>query len=123
MRTGTFENATMAWDAVLNGYFNGPDCGPAGAFDPTTANTPYTFGASDGSGPPRTMAIIYWNVNLNDNTIIDVGEHAVLSVGFAANDRPISLENIAIEVSVPEGAPMSVDRTVPNITTEVVDLG
>jgi flagellin FlaB len=104
---GTYVNASQAWDAaVAKGWL--------------TANAhPYT-----GNGNVQeTVAIIYWTVNQNDNSILESGEHAVLTVAFARDDRPASLEHIAFEISSPKGSPMTVDRTVPNITTEIIDLG
>ena len=104
---GDFRNSTLAWDqAVANGWL-------LAAEHPITGTL----------NPPQTMAIVYWVNNINDNTIIDIGEHAVISVGYSVNDRPKQLDVIAIEVSVPQGAPLTVDRTVPNITSEVLDLG
>jgi len=117
---GTYANATMAWDAAVTpGFFNGPDCD----------NTNWGTGQGDespyrgGDGPRETTAILYWTVNINDNSIIDIGEHVVLSVGYALGDRPSSLEYIAVEITVPTGATLTVERTVPNITTQVVDMG
>ncbi|MEX0639713.1 MAG: archaellin/type IV pilin N-terminal domain-containing protein [Nitrosopumilaceae archaeon] len=105
--TGSYVNASRAWDAVVaNGWI-------------TAAQHPYT----GTQNVPETLAIIYWTVNQNDNTILESGEHAVLSVAFASNDRPASLEHIAWEVSTPKGAPLTVDRTVPNITNQIIDLG
>jgi len=104
---GQFRNATEAWDtAVAKGWL-------LAAEHPITGTV----------GPNQTMAIIYWIVNINDNTIIDIGEHAVISVAYSLGDRPKQLDQIAVEVSVPQGAPLTVDRTVPNITHEVLDLG
>jgi len=104
---GVFRNSTEAWDSAVNkGWL-------------TAAEHPITGTV----GPPQTMAIIYWIVNINNNTIIDIGEHAVISVAYSLGDRPKQLDQIAVEVSVPQGAPLTVDRTVPNITSEVLDLG
>ena len=105
---GTFVNASKAWDqAVIEQWI-------------TAAQHPYT---GTGVGPPSTIAIIYWTVNQNDNRILDIGEHVVLSVAFSTNDKPGALEHIAFEVSTPKGSPMTVGRTVPNISTQIVDLG
>ncbi len=105
---GTYVNASKAWDrAVVKGWI-------------TAAQHPYT---GSGIGPPETLAIIYWTVNQNNNTILDIGEHVVLSVGFASADRPGALDYIAFEASTPKGSPMTVERTVPNISTRIVDLG
>ena len=103
---GQFRNATFAWDEAVNrGWI-------AAGEHPIT-----------GDGPPQTMAIIYWAINLNDNPILDVGEVVVLSVAYEQNERPRTLEQIAFEVIIPEGAPMTVDRTIAEVTSSVVDLG
>ena len=104
---GSYRNSTLAWDQVVaNGWI-------------LPAEHPITGTLN----PPQTMAIIYWVNNINDNTIIDIGEHAVISVAYSVGDRPKQLDVIAVEVSVPQGAPLTVDRTIPNITSEVLDLG
>ena len=104
---GIFTNASEAWDrAVTKGWIQ-------------AGEHPYTGFRS----PDETLAIVYWTVNQNDNTIIDIGEHLVLSVAFAGTDKPSALENISFEVSTPKGSPMTVGRNVPNITTNIVDLG
>ena len=116
---GTYSNASAAWAAAVTpGFFNGPDCD----------NTNFGTGQGDESpygnvGPRQTTAIIYWVVNLNNNSILDVGEHAIISVAYSLGDRPQSLEHLSIEVTVPTGATLTVERTVPNVTTQIVDLG
>ncbi len=104
---GSFVNASRAWDqAIVKGWI-------------LAAEHPYT-----GTGaPPNTLGIIYWTVNQNNNTILDIGEHVVLSVAYSTKDKPGALENISWEVSTPKGSPMTVGRNVPNITTQIVDLG
>ncbi len=110
---GSFTNASKAWDrAVLKNWIQieeHPYSGP-GALQNTIA-------------PPNTIGIIYWTINLNNNTILDIGEHVVLSIAYSGKDRPGSLEHVAWEISTPKGAPMTVDRTIADITTEIVDLG
>ena len=110
---GQFANASKAWDqAVLSGWI-------------TIEEHPYS-----GSGvlqntrsPPNTIGIIYWTINLNNNTILDIGEHIVMSVAYANNDRPGSLDHVAWEISTPKGAPLTVERTIADITTPIVDMG
>jgi flagellin FlaB len=104
---GTYANATEAWQVAEN---NGWICAGCNPYNGTL-------------NPTETIAIIYWNVNQNDNAIMDIGEHAQLSVAYARDDRPHSLDTIAFEISTPKGAPLTVDRLVPNITTTIVDLG
>ena len=104
---GKYENASRAWDgAVAAGWLS-------------AAQHPYT----GNQNVPQTLAIVYWIINLNNNTILDIGEHVQLAVAFSYNDRPASLEHVAWEVSTPKGAPLTVDRTIPNITNDIVDLG
>ena len=82
-------------------------------------NDPYT----DGTWPSATSAFIYWTVASNTNDILEAGEHANLAIAFAAGDRPAELDTIRIEIIVAAGASLTVERQIPNITTEVVDLG
>jgi len=71
-----------------------------------------------------TGACIYFTVNLNNNNIIDQGEHAILAIIFGpAADRPTALDKIKIELIPPSGATLTVERQIPNISTAYVDLG
>jgi len=77
-----------------------------------------------GSPSTSTGACIYFTVNLNNNNIIDQGEHAILAVIFGpAADRPTALDKIKIELIPPSGATLTVERQIPNISTAYVDLG
>jgi len=72
---------------------------------------------------PTTTAIIYWSVNRNNNFILDQGEHAILAILHGASERPGPLDTIRAEIMVPTGAPLTIERQVPNISHPVVDLG
>ncbi len=104
---GVFANASEAW---TNAEARGWICAGCNPYDGATS-------------PTETIAIIYYAVNQNNNTILDIGEHAQVAVAWSLNDRPSSLEYFAVEVSTPKGAPLTVERTVPNVTTKIVDLG
>ena len=105
LSSGTYSNLTTAMQAAAQaGHLN---------VNPITSNT-----AAD-----ATAAVIYFAVNLNNNSILDQGEHAVLAVVHKGSERPAALDNIKVEVIVPTGSPLTVERLVPNITTSVVDLG
>ena len=75
------------------------------------------------SSPTDTKAVFYFNVNRNDNFILDQGEHGMLAIAFSESERPQSLDVIRAEVILPTGAPLSIERTVPNISSSIVDLG
>ncbi|MFB5598393.1 MAG: flagellin, partial [Nitrosopumilaceae archaeon] len=86
---------------------------------------PFTGGtdADTDDWPDETCAFLYWTVNDNTNTIVDQGEHVTLAIAYAQNDRPSSLDKVRAEVLLPTGASLTVERQVPSITTEIVDLG
>jgi flagellin FlaB len=90
----------------------------------TDATTKTWFDANPiSAAPSSTKAFIYWTVNSNSNSILDQGEHAVVAVGYSNADRPSALDKVRVEVIVPTGAPLTVERQVPSITTSYVDLG
>ena len=75
------------------------------------------------SAPAETKAIFYFNVNRNNNFILDQGEHGMFAIAFSESERPQSLEIIRAEVILPNGSPLTIERTVPNISSVIVDLG
>ena len=77
----------------------------------------------DNTLPSNTKAILYFDVNKNNNNILDVGEHANLLIMYKSGDRPAQLDNIKAEIIVPTGSALTVERQVPAITTTNVDLG
>ncbi len=76
-----------------------------------------------GADPNPTCSFIYWTVNINNNSILDQGEHAVLVVAFNTGDNPTPLDKVKIELIPPSGATMTVERQIPNISSNYVDLG
>ncbi|MGI0075061.1 MAG: archaellin/type IV pilin N-terminal domain-containing protein, partial [Nitrosotalea sp.] len=63
------------------------------------------------------------DVNKNNNSILDQGEHANLVIVYKSADRPAQLDNVKAEVILPTGSALTVERQVPAITTSIVDLG
>jgi len=78
-----------------------------------------------GPAPTETTAIIYWAVaqQVPPNTILEPGEHAILSIGWNGADPPDSLDKIKIELTITGGATLTVERDVPNISSAIIDLG
>jgi len=70
-----------------------------------------------------TGACIYFTVDDNNNTILDAGEHAILALVMLGVDQPESLDKVKIELVPPSGATLTVERNIPNISTNFVDLG
>lgn len=124
-----YQSNQITYDDIYAGTLNTAVDGPTffslrtavdGAFDETYINVdPYT----DAGWPTKTTAFIYWTKQSNTNDVLEVGEHANLVVVFAAGDRPEYLDKIIIEVIQIDGASLSVEREVPSIYNEVVDLG
>ncbi len=73
--------------------------------------------------PALTCAFVYFTIDNNGNDIIDQGEHAVLAIAFATLDNPVPLEKIKMELIPPSGATMTVERQIPNLSSDFVDLG
>ena len=108
LQTGNYDNLTLALDAASS-------CGSACLLNVNSVT-------SD-TQANETAAIIYWTVNRNNNFILDQGEHAILAIQHGATQRPQALDTIRSEILVPTGAPLTIERLVPNITHPVVDLG
>ncbi len=75
------------------------------------------------TAPTDTKAIFYFNVNRNSNFILDQGEHGMFAIAFNTAERPQSLDILRAEVILPTGAPLTMERSVPNISSTIVDLG
>ena len=71
-----------------------------------------------------TRAFTFWSTtNAPQNSILDEGEHATLVVAYNAADKPAALDKIRVEVLLPTGATLTVERQVPSISYTIVDLG
>jgi len=73
--------------------------------------------------PRETAAFVYWSISANSNDILEAGEHANLAIVFARGDLPAELDTFRVELILASGAALTVERNIPNLTTEVVDLG
>jgi len=111
--------ATGEWKSLENAFTSAADEYPL-----CIDEDPFVGGdAGTDDYPTETCAFIYWTVNSNNNSILDQGEHAVLAIAYADNDRPTALDTIRAEIILPEGASLTVERQIPVVTNEVVDLG
>ena len=70
-----------------------------------------------------TSRVIIVRLSGDTNEVLEVGEHAVLAIVFAAGDRPEYLDKIRAEIILQSGATLTIERKVPVITNEVVELG
>ena len=110
LTSATYANVTGALDAADT----------AGCID----KVPITGTTKTEGTPTSTKAVVYWSVsNTPINNIVDEGEHANIAIVYDNSDRPGSLDNIKAEIIVPTGSALTVERQVPSVTTNIVDLG
>ncbi len=117
-----FISDLVTYDDIYNGTVAGIIDSLANGM---TAGTPGLCSSNpiSGADPAPTCAFIYWTVNINNNDILDQGEHAVLVVAFNTGDNPTPLDRVKVELIPPSGATMTVERQIPNISSNYVDLG
>ena len=108
----SLRNATNAAFGVSTGDFANLD------------NDPFIGGndADSDDWPVETTAFVYWTVQSEANEILDQGEHAVLGIAFTHDERPQYLDKMRIELILAGGSSLTIERTVPSIINEVVDL-
>ncbi|MFN4337196.1 MAG: archaellin/type IV pilin N-terminal domain-containing protein [Candidatus Nitrosocaldus sp.] len=75
------------------------------------------------TAPTKTCAIIWWSNSIQNNDILDSGEVAVLTIVFNTTDQPGQLDVLHTELIISGGSVLTVERSVPVITTSVVNLG
>jgi len=73
----------------------------------------------------KVIVILNWVVRVNDDLVLDPGEKVVLFVYYRdPSVRPDGYDLVKIEVKVPIGAPLTIERMIPpSLTQPVVDLG
>ncbi len=76
----------------------------------------------DEEKPSATSAFVYWIINLNEDDVLDTGELAVIAIVYADQDRPHTGEYILVEGFSPEGRVFSMERNIPNISGNIIDL-
>ena len=106
----TYPNVTLAFDQAVIDFWQ------------------FAGNPIDGVGPANvlsTSAIIYWTVASADppNAILEKGEHAVVAIAYEDTEKPVGLFTIRAEILLSSGATLTVERNIPNLTTEIVDLG
>lgn len=70
----------------------------------------------------NTQAILFFTINKNNNLLLDSGENAFLVLVFKDSERPTSLEKITAELVLSTGTPLTVERTIPNLTNRIVSF-
>jgi flagellin FlaB len=77
----------------------------------------------DSEKPDTTTAFMYWIINQDNDGRVQNNEIASLVVVYAAKDRPSTGEYLSIHVIEKLGTLLQLDRTVPNISSSILDFG
>lgn len=77
----------------------------------------------DSQKPDTTTAFLYWIINQDSDGNVQNNEIASLVVVYADKDRPSTGEYLQIEVVEHDGVVLNVERTVPDISTSILDFG
>ncbi len=78
---------------------------------------------TDSEKPDTTSAFFYWVINQDSNKFLQNNEIANLVVVYADKDRPATSEYIKVQVFDREGVILELERTIPNISSSILDLG
>ena len=77
----------------------------------------------DSEKPESTTAFFYWVINQNSDYFLENNEIANLVIIYADQDRPTTGEFIRIQVTEREGSLLDIQRTIPNVSSSIIDLG
>ena len=69
-----------------------------------------------------TQSFLFFTINRNNNYLVDSGEHAFMVIVFKDSERPSSSDSIISEIVLSSGTPLTVERTIPNLTSKIVDF-
>lgn len=78
---------------------------------------------TDSEKPDTTTAFFYWVINQNSDQYLQSNEIANLVLIYSDKDRPATGEYIKIQAFDREGVILELERTIPNISTSILDLG
>ena len=128
-----FSNAGVQYDNIYACALNmtTPQTSLSGAVTNAVANPACSAGGITmnpftGGQPTTTKAFVYWTVQINANRIIEGGEQAMVAIIYkqtAPEDRPGVGDIIKTELVPPSGSVLTIQRSIPAISSSVVDLG
>lgn len=78
---------------------------------------------TDAEKPDTTTAFFYWVINQDYDGSLQNNEIANLVMIYSDKDRPTTGEYMKIEVFDRQGVILELERTIPNISSSILDLG
>jgi flagellin FlaB len=77
----------------------------------------------DTEKPDTTSAFFYWIINQDSDEYLQNNEIANLVLVYSDNDRPATSEYMKIQVFDKQGMILELERTIPNISSSILDMG
>jgi flagellin FlaB len=77
----------------------------------------------DAEKPDTTSAFFYWIINQNPDEYLQNNEIANLVLVYSDNDRPATSEYMKVQIFDKQGVILELERTIPNISSSILDLG
>lgn len=78
---------------------------------------------TDTEKPDTTSAFFYWVINQDSDDSLQNNEIANLVIIYSDKDRPTTGEYMKVEVFDKQGVILELERTIPNISSSILDLG
>lgn len=78
---------------------------------------------TDNEKPDTTSAFFYWIINQDSDEYLQNNEIVNLVVIYSDNDRPATGEYIKVQILDNQGVILELERTIPNISSSILDLG
>jgi flagellin FlaB len=120
-----YADNTLTYDNIYQGILNvGSFNGTKAALAQATIDLIIDVDPTAGLGwPSQSTAFVWFSQNDNNNNILEIGELAMLTLVWSELERPESLDSFQTEVILPTGATLSIERSIPSITNEVIPMG
>jgi len=120
-----YADDTLTYDNIYQGILNtGSFNGTEAALEAAVPATIINLNPMGGTGwPDQSTAFVWFSQNNNNNNILETGELAMLTIVWSELERPDSLDSFQTEVILPTGATLSIERSIPSITNEVIPMG
>ncbi|PBO84724.1 MAG: flagellin, partial [Thaumarchaeota archaeon] len=115
--------STTEYKSLSSAVNKAVDTEADGTYEPFSDITINPFDGVSQSANTRAFIYFTQSSQSSPNDILEQGETAVLAIVFKDSDRPSALDKIKVEIIVPSGAALTVERQVPTVTNTIVDLG
>ncbi|MEM2160712.1 MAG: hypothetical protein QXN55_07150 [Candidatus Nitrosotenuis sp.] len=121
IKDGSYE---ISYDNIYSGMLAGSYSSPSEALQKAKETGLIKINPNtDAEKPDQTIAFLYYVINQNNDIFLENNEIANLVVIYADKDRPTTGEFVKLQVIEREGMLLDMQRTIPNVSSSIVDLG